>query len=29
MIGYRQYPDGAMQKVQALLEGIVEEAVDF
>jgi uncharacterized protein (DUF302 family) len=29
MIGYRQYPDGAMKKVQALLEGIVEEAVDF
>ncbi len=29
MIGYRQYPDGAMQKVQSLLEGIVAEAVDF
>lgn len=29
VIGYRQYPDGAMQKVQSLLEGIVAEAVDF
>lgn len=29
VIGYRQYPDGAMQKVQSVLEGIVAEAVDF
>ncbi|KUJ77820.1 DUF302 domain-containing protein [Ruegeria profundi] len=27
MVGYRSYPDGPMQKVQALLSGIVEEAV--
>ncbi|WP_170766124.1 DUF302 domain-containing protein [Ruegeria lacuscaerulensis] len=26
MVGYRTYPDGPMQKVQALLEGIVKEA---
>lgn len=25
-VGYRTYPDGPMQKVQALLEGIVKEA---
>ncbi len=29
MIGHREYPEGAMKKVQALLEGIVAEAVDF
>jgi len=28
MVGYRNYPDGAMQEVQALLDGIVREAVD-
>ena len=27
MVGYRSYPDGPMQTVQALLSGIVEEAV--
>lgn len=26
-VGYRKYPDGAMQKVQALLDDIVTEAV--
>ncbi len=26
-VGYRSYPDGAMEKVEALLAGIVEEAV--
>lgn len=26
-VGYRNYPEGAMQKVQALLDGIVQEAV--
>ena len=28
-IGYREYPQGPMQKVQALLASIVSEAVDF
>ena len=28
-IGYRSYPDGAMKKVQALLEEIVQEALSF
>ena len=27
MVGYRTYPEGAMQKVQALLDGIAKEAV--
>ncbi|PUB18928.1 DUF302 domain-containing protein [Yoonia sediminilitoris] len=27
MVGYRNYPDGAMQKVQALLDEIVQEAI--
>jgi uncharacterized protein (DUF302 family) len=27
MIGYRNYPEGAMQQVQALLDDIVKEAV--
>ncbi len=27
MVGYRSYPDGPMEKVQALLSGIVDEAV--
>lgn len=29
MIGYRQYPEGEMQKVQALLAEIVAEAAEF
>ena len=28
MIGYRTYPEGEMQEVQALLEGIVQEAME-
>lgn len=28
MIGYRQYPDGEMQKVQSLLADIVKEAME-
>jgi len=28
VVGYREYPDGAMQKVQALLEEIASEAVE-
>jgi uncharacterized protein (DUF302 family) len=28
MIGYRNYPDGAMQEVQALLDDIVREALE-
>ena len=27
MVGYRTYPDGAMQEVQALLDEIAREAV--
>jgi uncharacterized protein (DUF302 family) len=27
MVGYRNYPEGPMQEVQALLDGIVREAV--
>ena len=27
MVGYRNYPEGAMQEVQMLLDGIVQEAV--
>ncbi|TMV04768.1 DUF302 domain-containing protein [Ruegeria sediminis] len=27
IVGFRQFPDGAMQEVQALLDGIVREAV--
>ena len=27
MVGYRTYPEGAMQDVQALLDEIVKEAV--
>lgn len=27
VVGYRNYPDGIMQEVQALLDGIVREAV--
>lgn len=27
MVGYRNYPEGAMQEVQTLLDGIVQEAV--
>ena len=26
-VGYRQFPDGAMQAVQSLLDGIVQEAI--
>ncbi len=29
MIGHRNYPDGPMQKVQTLLQGIVAEAIEF
>lgn len=29
MIGRRDYPDGAMDKVEALLDGIIDEAVSF
>ncbi|MEP4981875.1 DUF302 domain-containing protein [Ascidiaceihabitans sp.] len=29
MIGYRNYPEGPMQEVQALLDDIVNEAIDF
>ncbi len=28
MIGYRNYPEGPMQEVQALLDGIVQEAME-
>lgn len=28
IVGYRNYPQGAMQEVQALLDGIVREAVE-
>lgn len=28
MVGYRQYPDGEMQKVQSLLSEIVKEAME-
>lgn len=28
MIGYREYPDGDMQQVQALLDDIVQEAME-
>lgn len=28
IIGYRQFPDGAMQKVQSLLDGIVHAALE-
>lgn len=28
LIGYRNYPEGVMQEVQSLLDGIVREAVD-
>lgn len=28
MVGYRTYPEGEMQKVQALLDRIVQEAID-
>ena len=28
-IGHRQYPDGPMQEVEALLDGIVKEAASF
>lgn len=28
MIGYRTYPDGPMQEVQALLDGIAKEAME-
>ncbi len=28
MIGFRKYPDGEMQEVQALLDGIVQEAME-
>lgn len=28
MIGYRRYPEGEMQKVEALLAGIVQEALE-
>jgi len=28
MIGFRKYPDGEMQEVQALLDGIVKEAME-
>ncbi len=27
-IGYRQYPEGAMQQVQSLLDGIVQSAIE-
>jgi len=27
VIGYRNYPDGVMKSVQAMLEGIVQKAV--
>lgn len=27
LVGYRQYPDGAMQQVQTLLDGIVKSAL--
>lgn len=29
IIGRRDYPDGAMEKVEALLDGIIDEAVAF
>lgn len=29
VIGYRHYPDGAMQEVQSLLDDIAKEAADF
>ncbi len=28
MVGYRNYPEGEMQEVQALLDGIVREAME-
>ena len=28
MVGYRQYPEGEMQKVQAMLDGIVQDALE-
>ena len=28
MVGYRTYPDGPMQEVQALLDDIVKEAME-
>ena len=28
LVGYRQYPDGAMQQVQTLLDGIVKSALE-
>ncbi|MEI4232303.1 DUF302 domain-containing protein [Roseovarius sp. D22-M7] len=28
MVGYRTYPEGEMQKVQALLDGIAQEAIE-
>lgn len=28
MVGYRTYPEGPMQEVQALLDGIVQEALE-
>lgn len=28
MVGYRSYPEGEMQEVQALLDGIVQEAME-
>ncbi len=28
IVGYRQFPDGAMQKVQAMLDGIVQSALN-
>jgi uncharacterized protein (DUF302 family) len=28
MVGYRSYPDGPMQEVQALLDGIVQDALN-
>lgn len=27
-VGFRQFPDGAMQDIQALLDGIVQEAIE-
>jgi len=27
MIGYRRYPDGIMQQVQALLDSLVQDAL--
>lgn len=28
MVGYRSYPEGEMQKVQAMLDGIVQDALE-